>query len=42
MSPVRTRRPLPIAVIGFIAALVAVLMVGGAGPSYRLKLVELG
>jgi uncharacterized protein (DUF1499 family) len=36
-----TRRLSPIAVIGFIAAFVALLMVGGAGPAYRLKLVDL-
>jgi len=29
-------------VIGFVAALLALLMVGGAGPAYRLKLVDLG
>jgi uncharacterized protein (DUF1499 family) len=38
----RTRRPSAIVVIGFVAAVIALLMVGGAGPAYRLKLVELG
>jgi len=41
MSPARTERLSPIALIGFIAALVALLMVGGAGPAYRLNLVDL-
>jgi uncharacterized protein (DUF1499 family) len=42
MSPARTGRLSRIAVIGFIAAVVALLMVGGAGPAFRLKLVDLG
>ena len=42
MSPARTGTLSPIALIGFIAALVALLMVGGAGPAYRLNLVDLG
>ena len=42
MSPARTGTLSPIAVIGFIAALVALAIVAGAGPAYRLKLVGLG
>src|SRR5207237_10113815 len=42
MSPARTGSFSPIALIGFIGALVALLMVGGAGPAYRLNLVDLG
>jgi len=42
MSTVRTERLSPIALIGFIAAFVALLMVGGAGPAYRLNLLDLG
>jgi uncharacterized protein (DUF1499 family) len=42
MSPARAGRFSPIALIGFIAAFVALLMVGGAGPAYRLNLVDLG
>ena len=42
MSTARAGRLSPIAVIGFIAAFVALLMVGGAGPAYRLNLVDLG
>ncbi|TMH02950.1 MAG: DUF1499 domain-containing protein [Betaproteobacteria bacterium] len=42
MSPTRTGSLSPIALIGFIGALVALLMVGGAGPAYRLNLVDLG
>jgi uncharacterized protein (DUF1499 family) len=42
MSSARTGNPSLIVVIGFIAALVALLMVGGAGPAYRLDLVDLG
>ena len=42
MSPDRTKRLSRIASIGFLAALVAVLLVGGAGPAYRLNLVGLG
>ncbi len=42
MSPARTGSLLLIVVIGFIAALVALLMVGGAGPAYRLDFVDLG
>ncbi|MEP6610092.1 MAG: DUF1499 domain-containing protein [Burkholderiaceae bacterium] len=42
MSPACTGRLSRITVIGFIAASVALLMVGGAGPAYRLKLVDLG
>ena len=41
MSPAHTERLSPIALIGFLAALVALLMVGGAGPAYRLNLVDL-
>jgi len=41
MLPARTGTLSPIAVIGFIAALLALLMVGGAGPAYRLTLVDL-
>lgn len=41
MSPTRTERLSPVALIGFIVALVALLMVGGAGPAYRLNLVDL-
>jgi uncharacterized protein (DUF1499 family) len=42
MSSARTGTPSLIVVIGFIAALVALLMVGGAGPVYRLELADLG
>src|ERR1700730_15838343 len=42
MSPASTGGLSPIALIGFIGALVALLMVGGAGPAYRLNLVDLG
>jgi uncharacterized protein (DUF1499 family) len=43
MSPTtHTGRLSRIAAIGFIAALVALLMVGGAGPAYRAKVVDLG
>src|SRR5438132_9524610 len=42
MSPTRPGSLSPIALIGFIGALVALLMVGGAGPAYRLNLVDLG
>src|SRR5438105_12767126 len=42
MSPARTGSVSPIALVGFIAAFVALLMVGGAGPAYRLNLVSLG
>lgn len=41
MSAARTGWSSSIGVIGFIAALVALLMVGGAGPAYRLELVDL-
>lgn len=41
MSPAYPGRFSRIAVVGFIAAFVALLMVGGAGPAYRLKLVDL-
>jgi uncharacterized protein (DUF1499 family) len=42
LSPARAGSLSPIALIGFIAAIVALLMVGGAGPAYRLNLVDLG
>ena len=42
MSSARTGSLSPIALISFIAAFVALLMVGGAGPAYRLNLVDLG
>src|SRR6202163_5138237 len=42
MSPASIGGLSPIALIGFIGALVALLMVGGAGPAYRLNLVDLG
>jgi uncharacterized protein (DUF1499 family) len=42
MLPARIGRPSPVAIIGFVVALVALLMVGGAGPAYRLQLVDLG
>lgn len=42
MSSARAGRRSRIAVIGFLAASVALLMVGGAGPAYRVKLVDLG
>ena len=38
MSPQKTS---VIAIVGFIAAVFALLMVGGAGPAYRLGLVDL-
>jgi uncharacterized protein (DUF1499 family) len=41
MSPAHPRRFSRIAVIGFIAAFVALSMVAGAGPAYRLMLVDL-
>jgi len=41
MSLERTRRPLPVVVIGLVGAVIALLMVGGAGPAYRLKLLDL-
>jgi uncharacterized protein (DUF1499 family) len=41
MSSARAGRTSLIVVIGFIAALVALLMVGGAGPAYRLELADL-
>jgi uncharacterized protein (DUF1499 family) len=41
MSSAHTGGPSLIVVIGFIAALVALLMVGGAGPAYRLELADL-
>jgi hypothetical protein len=41
MSSDRTGRFSSIVVIGFIAALVALLIVGGAGPAYRLELFDL-
>ncbi|TMG83596.1 MAG: DUF1499 domain-containing protein, partial [Betaproteobacteria bacterium] len=42
MSPARTGNLPLIVVIGFIAASVALLMVGGAGSAYRLDFVDLG
>jgi hypothetical protein len=42
MSSARAGRLSRIAVIGFLAASAALLMVGGAGPAYRVKLVDLG
>ncbi len=42
VSSTPTENLSPVVVIGFIAALVAVLMVGGAGPAYRLQLIDLG
>jgi len=41
MSPGPTGKLSQVAVIGFIAGFVALLMVGGGGPAYRLKLVDL-
>lgn len=41
MSPGLAEEPLVVAVVGFIAAVVALLMVGGAGPAYKLGLVGL-
>jgi len=38
MSPQKTS---VVAVVGFVAAVFALLMVGGAGPAYRLQLVDL-
>jgi uncharacterized protein (DUF1499 family) len=42
MLPARIGRASPVAIIGLVVALVALLMVGGAGPAYRLQLVDLG
>jgi len=42
MLPARIGRPSPAAIIGFVVAVIALLMVGGAGPAYRLDLVDLG
>jgi uncharacterized protein DUF1499 len=42
MSSTRPDRLSGIAVIGFLAAFLALLMVAGAGPAYRVKLVGLG
>jgi uncharacterized protein (DUF1499 family) len=42
MSSARATKLSRIAVIGFLAASVALLMVGGAGPAYRVKLLGLG
>src|SRR5947209_5027062 len=42
MSSARADGISPIAVISFVAASVALLMVAGAGPAYRLKLLGLG
>ena len=41
MSPGRAEKPSVVAVVGFVAAVFALLMVGGAGPAYRLRLVDL-
>src|SRR5438046_3510191 len=41
MLPGPAEKPSMAAVVGFIAALLALLMVGGAGPAYRLGLVDL-
>src|SRR5256885_13614533 len=41
MLPGPAQKPSVAAVVGFIAAVLAVLMVGGAGPAYRLSLVDL-
>ncbi len=42
MPSARTGSFSRIAVIGFVAALAALLMIGGAGPAYRVKVVDLG
>lgn len=42
MSSAHAGRLSRIAVVGFLAASVALLMVGGAGPAYQMKLVGLG
>jgi uncharacterized protein (DUF1499 family) len=42
MSNASVTRVSPVVVVGFAAALVAAIMVGGAGPAYRLKLLPLG
>ena len=41
MSPGLAEKLSVVAVVGFIAAVFALLMVGGAGPAYRLGLVDL-
>ena len=41
MLPGPAQKPSVAAVVGFIAAVLALLMVGGAGPAYRLSLVGL-
>ena len=41
MSPGLAERPSLVAVVGFIVAVFALLMVGGAGPAYRLRLIDL-
>jgi len=41
MSPGLAEKPSAVAVVGFMVAIFALLMVGGAGPAYRLGLVDL-
>jgi uncharacterized protein (DUF1499 family) len=41
MSPGLAEKPSVVAVVGFIAAVLALLMVAGAGPAYRLRLIDL-
>jgi uncharacterized protein (DUF1499 family) len=41
MSPGLAEKPSVVPVVGFIVAIFALLMVGGAGPAYRLGLVDL-
>jgi uncharacterized protein (DUF1499 family) len=41
MSPDLAEKPSVVSVVGFIVAVIALLMVGGAGPAYRLRLIGL-
>jgi hypothetical protein len=41
MSPGLAEKPSLVAVVGFIVAVFALLMVGGAGPVYKLRLIDL-
>jgi hypothetical protein len=41
MLPRLAEKPSPVAVVGFIAPVLALLLVGGAGPAYRFGLVDL-